>query len=87
MCSEPCDAINPDRNDDVKRLSDEVVHLHRALESRTIIGEALGVLMERFTLDENEAFEALRRASQASNTKISELAAKLVATGQLRELN
>ncbi|WP_276056183.1 GAF and ANTAR domain-containing protein [Mycobacterium stomatepiae] len=49
-----------------------------ALASRDIIGQAKGVIMERFNLDAVEAFELLTRLSQQSNTNLTDLAEKLI---------
>lgn len=49
-----------------------------ALASRDIIGQAKGVVMERFNIDSVEAFELLTRLSQQSNTKLIDLAAALI---------
>ncbi|ETB32399.1 transcription antitermination regulator [Mycobacterium avium subsp. hominissuis 10-4249] len=49
-----------------------------ALASRDIIGQAKGVIMERFDLDAVEAFELLTRLSQQSNTRVVDIAAALI---------
>lgn len=49
-----------------------------ALASRDIIGQAKGVIMERFSLDAVEAFELLTRLSQQSNTRLVDIAAALI---------
>jgi GAF domain-containing protein len=49
-----------------------------ALVSRDIIGQAKGVIMERFNLDAVEAFEALTRLSQQSNIKVIDIAKGLI---------
>jgi GAF domain-containing protein len=59
--------------------------LLQALETRTLIGQAQGILMERFDLDADHAFSVLRRYSQESNRRISEIVAEIVATRQLPE--
>ena len=41
-----------------------------ALASRDMIGQAKGIVMERFNLDAVEAFELLTRLSQQSNTRL-----------------
>jgi hypothetical protein len=49
-----------------------------ALASRDIIGQAKGILMERFGIDAMAAFELLRRLSQESNTRLADIAHRLV---------
>jgi AmiR/NasT family two-component response regulator len=49
-----------------------------ALASLDIIGQAEGVVMERFNLDAVEAFELLARLSQQSNMKLFDIARTLV---------
>jgi hypothetical protein len=53
-----------------------------ALSSREIIGEALGILMEREKISADQAFDILRRASQHLNIKLREVAQNLVDTGE-----
>lgn len=53
------------------------------LGSRMLIGQAEGILMERYDLEEGEAVEFLRRYSHDHNTKLRDVAAHLIATGQL----
>jgi GAF domain-containing protein len=52
--------------------------LWQAIDARTLIGRAQGILMERFALDDQGAFEVLRRCSQNTNTKLNEVARILV---------
>lgn len=66
---------------ETKRLSD----LKGALDSREIIGQAEGVLMERELISSDEAFRLLRQASQHLNIKLRRVAQLLVDTGQLPE--
>ncbi|KBZ61300.1 hypothetical protein K875_04251 [Mycobacterium [tuberculosis] TKK-01-0051] len=49
-----------------------------AMASRDLIGQAKGMLMERFGMDAVEAFELLKRLSQESNTPVAEVALRLV---------
>lgn len=58
--------------------------LQAALESRDLIGQAKGILMQRHRLTAAEAFDALRRASQARNVKLRDLARQVVESGTLR---
>lgn len=54
--------------------------LEEAVESRLIIGQAQAVIMERFHVDAQEAFDMLRRVSQQANMRIRELADETIAT-------
>ncbi|WP_018601929.1 GAF and ANTAR domain-containing protein [Mycobacterium sp. 155] len=49
-----------------------------ALASRDIIGQAKGMLMERFKIDAVQAFEVLKRLSQNSNTPLVGVAQEIV---------
>ena len=55
--------------------------LEQALPSRHGIGQAKGILMERRGCTADEAFDVLRHTSQDLNTKLRDLAAKVVAEG------
>ena len=57
--------------------------LNVALDSRKLIGQAQGILMERHGLDSERAFEVLRRYSQDHNIKLRVVAEHLVATRRL----
>ncbi|MEV6413626.1 GAF and ANTAR domain-containing protein [Kribbella sp. NPDC051718] len=51
----------------------------QALASRNVIGQAVGVVMERYTIDPDRAFAFLVRISQDSNTKLKTVADRVVA--------
>jgi GAF domain-containing protein len=57
--------------------------LAEAVEARGLIGQAQGLLMERFALDAEQAFAVLRRYSQNNNIKLHVVAAQLITTRQL----
>jgi GAF domain-containing protein len=59
-------------------------HLEVALDSRGVIDQAKGILMERFKLTAEQAFQVLTRVSMESNVKVRDLAERFVATGELR---
>lgn len=54
-----------------------------ALQTRDVVGQAKGILMERHRLTADEAFEWLRKASQDRNVKVREIAAVVASTGDL----
>lgn len=61
----------------------QVSTLARAVETRTLVGRAQGLLMERFAIDADQAFAVLRRHSQDNNVKLRTVADKLVTTRRL----
>jgi len=65
--------------------AEHVENLETALETRKVIGEAVGILMARYKLAENDAFGRLAKASQDSNVKVRDLAETITLTGDLPE--
>jgi GAF domain-containing protein len=59
-------------------------HLHQALASRKTIGQAIGILMERYQINEDRALQFLMRASSASSIKLRDIAEEVVATSTER---
>ena len=57
-------------------------HLGEALETREVIGQAQGILMERERISAERAFDLLRRASQRMNVKLRDVARGLVERGE-----
>ena len=57
--------------------------LAEAIDTRDLIGQAKGVLMERFKITAEQAFLILARTSSETNTKLRDVADRLVATGEL----
>jgi transcriptional regulator with GAF, ATPase, and Fis domain len=60
-------------------------NMNAALSSRTTIGIALGILIERYGLDQDGAFRYLTRVSSSSETKLREVAAQVVAEATQRK--
>ncbi|MGH3454138.1 MAG: GAF and ANTAR domain-containing protein [Nocardioidaceae bacterium] len=56
-----------------------------AIDARKTIGQAQGILMERYDLTPEQAFGVLRRYSQGHNVKLSEVARLLISTRKLPE--
>jgi AmiR/NasT family two-component response regulator len=57
----------------------EVDGLRRALASRAVIAKAIGILMERHGIDDEQSFAYLVRMSQNQNIKLRLVAAGVVA--------
>jgi GAF domain-containing protein len=56
----------------------EVEQLEFGLETRTVIGQATGLLMAQEGLSSEEAFQKLAKVSQAANIKLREIAERFV---------
>jgi transcriptional regulator with GAF, ATPase, and Fis domain len=57
--------------------------LAQAVDSRDLIGQAKGILMERYKITPERAFLVLTRASQNSNRKLQDIATELVRHGSV----
>jgi GAF domain-containing protein len=55
-----------------------VTQLRTALNTRSLVGRAQGLLMRHYGYDSDTAFATLKRASQNTNTKLRDVAAHLV---------
>ena len=55
----------------------------QAVDARRLVGQAVGILMERYQIDEGRAFAMLRRYSQDTNSKLREVAQQLIDTRRL----
>jgi GAF domain-containing protein len=60
--------------------SREGEELQSALSTRDRIGQAKGIIMERYGVDDIRAFDMLRRLSQDGNTKLVEIAQRVIDT-------
>jgi GAF domain-containing protein len=56
-----------------------VENLEEAVRTRTTIGQAVGIVMERYHLDDERAFAFLARLSQQRNVKLRQVAEELIA--------
>ncbi|MGN6252992.1 MAG: GAF and ANTAR domain-containing protein [Marmoricola sp.] len=55
-------------------------NLTEALRTRQVIGQATGIVMERYHVDADRAFAFLVRASQTGNVKLRDIAQELIDT-------
>ena len=62
----------------------EVGNLREAMRTRQLIGRAVGIVMERYHLNEERAFAFLARVSQTRNVKLRAVAEELVAEVEVR---
>jgi GAF domain-containing protein len=61
----------------------EEASLRQAVDARKLVGQAQGILMERFSVDADRAFAILRRYSQDHNVKLRDVAQRLIDTREL----
>ncbi|CAA9280258.1 MAG: hypothetical protein AVDCRST_MAG54-3548 [uncultured Actinomycetospora sp.] len=54
--------------------ADTAHHLQKAVDSRDLIGQAKGILMERFSLDDEAAFRMLVKSSQDTDIELTDVA-------------
>jgi hypothetical protein len=64
--------------EDEHRLEQLDEHLELAVAHRTTVGMALGIPMERYSIDHEAAFARLRRASSVHNRKLYDIARELI---------
>jgi hypothetical protein len=58
--------------------SEQAQYLQRAVDSRDLIGQAKGILVERFGVGSDEAFQMLVKSSQDTNMKLVDVASWLL---------
>ncbi|NUR09311.1 MAG: GAF and ANTAR domain-containing protein [Nocardioidaceae bacterium] len=96
LYAEPVDAFTPEDVDlaliyashaaDAMNTAQLVSGLQVAVRSRHLIGLAQGLLMERYQLSVQQAFDVLRRYSNESNVRVHDLARIVVEERRLPEL-
>ncbi len=65
----------------LQRSADKQANLETAVESHRLIGQAVGILVERHKILPGEAFDRLKQASQHRNLKLREVAFRVIETG------
>lgn len=58
-------------------------NMAQAVDARKLVGQAMGILMERFDVDSDRAFAILQRYSQHNNIKLRDVAQFLIDTRRL----
>jgi GAF domain-containing protein len=79
----PYGAVAVGNMHDYQKAKDMARNLEVALETRAIIDQAKGILMERHRLTADQAFQLLVQASSRTNTKLRTIADELVHSGEL----
>jgi len=59
-------------------LVQRVEQLEAALRTRTVIGQAIGITMERYSITHDRAFQFLVRLSQSTNVKLRDISGDIV---------
>lgn len=81
--AQPAPVTGADREATPRTLEEAVElieQLRTAVEHRTQIGQAVGILMERYALGGDAAFQRLSRESQERNRKLHSIALELTQT-------
>ena len=71
------------RHREETRLSEKVEQLQTALERRTLIERAKGILMERHMIGEQEAFQRLREVARSGGRRVVDVAQAVLDGHQL----
>lgn len=71
--------------DESRSLTHEIDTLKTGMATRNEIGQAQGIIMERYHVTASGAFDVLTRLSQHTNRKLVDIARELALTGELPE--
>jgi AmiR/NasT family two-component response regulator len=66
------------RHAEAEQLTEQLANLQTAIERRAVIERAKGMLMERHSLSERDAFERLRKRARSTNQRVLVVAAAVV---------
>jgi AmiR/NasT family two-component response regulator len=69
--------------DALQDARDLAADLQKAMDSRAVIEQAKGILMERFKVTADQAFRLLVQVAMHTNRKVRDLAEHLVVTCEL----
>jgi len=79
----PAILLATSRYNEFQVLRKEVDDLKEALETRKLVEQAKGILMERRQLTEAEAFRRMQRQSQTENKKLVEIARAIITANKM----
>lgn len=69
----------------IKRLEKEIEDLKDSIESRKLVEQAKGILMEKFNLTENEAFRKIQKQSMDKRLPIKDVAKEIMLDERLNK--
>jgi len=64
---------------EIKALDAEVHSLHDAMETRKVVDRAKGMLMDKFKLSENDAFNFIQKTAMRERVTMKEVAQRIIA--------
>ena len=70
-----------DREIERQRSANKQANLEAAIQSHRLVGQAVGILVERHRLLPSQAFDRLKTASQNRNLKLHDVATRVIETG------
>jgi AmiR/NasT family two-component response regulator len=70
-----------DRVIERQRSADKQANLEAAINSHRLVGQAVGILVERHRILPSQAFDRLKQASQNRNLKLHDVASRVIETG------
>ncbi|HYF65703.1 MAG TPA: response regulator [Herpetosiphonaceae bacterium] len=63
---------------EIKALREEVDALHESLEARKLVERAKGILMQRLSISEHDAYERLRQRAREKRVKLKDIAQTII---------
>ena len=70
-----------DREIERQRAEEKQANLEQAVYSHRLVGQAVGILVERHRITPGRAFDRLKQASQNRNLKLHDVAVRVIETG------
>jgi response regulator NasT len=67
----------------MQNQNEEIAHLKETLETRKLIERAKGILMDRHTMTEDEAFKRIHFQARNQNKKMREIAESIITASEL----
>jgi len=85
MSAPELDATTGVIDDQLRRAETKIANLELALTSSRTIAIALGIVIERYSVSEDDAFDVLVRISQQQHRKVRDVASDLIFSGVIAD--